>query len=189
MEKIKWNSNLKVLVVLIIALLLAIISLVAFLRESRNAEEEPETTTSMFSNTNTGNQTQQSKNEKSSPKTDEEIVKYLATLGERDRMQYYCTQYFKYIQNSNYSKAYEFLYEEFKQNYFPAFEDFEEYVKNYYPSFYGIEFDDITRQGNLYVLRVKIVKLDGENGETEEVQRFVIRENYYNDFVMSFQVK
>lgn len=132
--------------------------------------------------------------------TEEELIKYLSTLGERDRMEYYCGTFFKYLKRADYTSAYNLLYNEFKQKYFPTIDDFEQYVKKYYPRYIGLDYNDITRQGNLYVLRLKIINVlgnsnteDSENAEDlgnleDYYQRVVIRENYYNDFELSFQV-
>src|SRR5574344_2343575 len=39
---------------------------------------------------------------------------------ERDRMENYCGQFFGFIENKQYEKAYELLYPEFKTQYFPT---------------------------------------------------------------------
>ena len=121
------------------------------------------------------------------PKTDEEIIKKLSTMGERDRMEYYCGEYFNHIEKKEYQAAYNMLYGEFKQRYFPTLEKYQEYVEKTYPSSWVLEYDDITRQGNIYVLRLKVGDALGSKEDTK-VQRIVIKENNYNNFVMSFQV-
>ena len=40
------------------------------------------------------------------PKTEEQIKKYLSTLNERGRMEYYCGIYLGYIEHKEYEKAY-----------------------------------------------------------------------------------
>lgn len=121
------------------------------------------------------------------PKTNEEIVKKLATLGERDRMEYYCGVYFKHIEKKEYDEAYKLLYPKFKEKYFPTIEEYEQYIQKTYPKNWALEYDDITRQGSIYVLRLKILDILGSK-ENEKVQRIVVKENNYNDFVISFQV-
>lgn len=121
------------------------------------------------------------------PKNDEELVKKLATMGERDRMEYYCGEYFKHIEKQEYEAAYNMLYDEFKKNYFPSLEKYEEYVKKTYPESWVLEYDDISRQGNIYVLRLKVGDAFGSKDDVK-VQRVVIQENNYNNFIMSFQV-
>ncbi len=121
------------------------------------------------------------------PRTEEEIIKKLSQMGERDRMEYYCGEYFRHLENEEYNEAYALLYDEFKKNYFPTVDDFIAYVKKTYPSQWALSYSDITRQGNLYVLRLEIYDVLGSK-ENEKVQFVVIRENTYNDFVLSFQV-
>ncbi len=119
--------------------------------------------------------------------TNEEKIKYLSNLGERDRIEFYCNEFLKCIQNENYEEAYNLLYNDFKQNYFPTFDEFKDYIKKTYPYEFAVDYDDITRQGDIYVLRLKILDVLGSR-ENEKIQRIVIRENNYNDFVISFQV-
>ena len=124
------------------------------------------------------------------PQTNEEIIKMLADTNiysERDRIEYYCGEYFKYLQNKEFDKAYNLLYPEFKNNYFPTLDEYKAYIENTYPSDYALTYDDISRQGDIYVLRLKICDVLGSR-EDEKIQRIVIRENNYNDFVLSFQV-
>ena len=121
------------------------------------------------------------------PQTQEEIIKKLATLGERDRMEYYVGQYFKHLEKKEYEEAYNMLYAEFKENYFPTLEDYTSYVQSFYPAKWALVYDDITRQGNIYVLKLKILDIFGSE-EDEKQQRVVVKENNYNNFVISFQV-
>ena len=121
------------------------------------------------------------------PTTDEDKIKYLATLNERDRIDYYCWEYLNNIQEGDYASAYSLLYDEFKQSYFPTVEKFEEYAKTIYPYNFAVEYDDISRQGDIYVVRIIIEDIMGSR-ENEKVQRLVVKENDYNNFAISFQV-
>ncbi len=121
------------------------------------------------------------------PQTEQEIIQKLSTLGERDRMEYYCGIYFKHIEKKEYEEAYNLLYPEFKEKYFPTLEEYETYINNTYPANWGLEYEDITRQGYIYVLKLKVLDLFGSK-ENEKSQRIVIKENNYNDFIISFQV-
>lgn len=121
------------------------------------------------------------------PVTDEEIVKKLSQMGERDRMEYYCGKYFEAINSGNLENAYNMLYTEFKNKYFPKLEDFEAYIETTYPSEFAVSYDDITRQGSIYVLKISILDLLGSR-ENKKEQRVVLQENTYNNFVISFQV-
>lgn len=120
--------------------------------------------------------------------TDEEIIKELSEMNERERMEYYCGKYLKYIEDKDYESAYNLLYMEFRKNYFPTYEDYVEYIEKTYLSELAVEYDDITRQGTIYVLRLKLIDMLGDKTDEQTTQRIVIQENYYNDFVISFQV-
>lgn len=120
-------------------------------------------------------------------RTDEEIIKKLSTLGEWDRMDYYCGEYFKYLVDKNYESAYNLLYPEFKEKYFPTLDDYTKYIEKTYPNGFSWTDEDITRQGNVYVLKVKILDTKGTR-DNEKSQRIVLKENNYNDYIISFQV-
>ncbi len=182
MGKIKQNVIRKDLIALVVILILTVISLIVYLKASskyndevlneqvhQTKTKEPETETYYI------------------PQTNDEIIKYLSGLGEGERMEYYCAEYFKCLEDGDYDGAYNLLYTEFKKNYFPTVEEFEKYVKKTYPEYWALQYDDITRQGDLYVLRLKILDVLGSR-DNEKVQRIVIKENTYNDFVVSFQV-
>lgn len=122
------------------------------------------------------------------PKTEEEIIKKLSQMNERDRMEYYCGKYLKYIDDKDYESAYNLLYTEFKKNYFPTYEDYVEYIQKTHSTSFAVEYDDISRQGTIYVLRLKLIDMLNGNKNDQKTQRIVIQEKYYNDFVISFQV-
>ena len=181
MSKIKKKFEVLDVILVLIILVLIIISLVIVAKQ--NAKTENEQSTYQFQI-----KQEDKKDEKHQvARTDEEIIKKLSTQGERDRMEYYCGEYMKHIENEEYEKAYNMLYSEFKQKYFPTVEEFEEYVKKTYPKYFSLDYDDITRQGDIYVLRLKIFDTLG-NKNDEKVQRVVIKESNYNDYVISFQV-
>ena len=79
------------------------------------------------------------------------------------------------------------LYPEFRQTYFKSVEEFRDYAKKTYPLSVGFSYNDIERQGTIYVLIIKIIDPTKKVGE-EKDQRIVIQENDFNDFVLSFQV-
>lgn len=120
-----------------------------------------------------------------------EVLEYLRYANERERMEFYCAEYLNYVEGKDYKKAYDLLYSKFKEQYFPKYEDYVQYMETTYPSEWAVQYDDISRQGNLYVIRLILIDTFGERteqGEKENVQRIVIQENDFNDFVMSFQV-
>ena len=187
MKKISKQVNVNDLIILIIILIVAITSLIIYIKATSSDRKrdlsypnEPTVTSE--------NKTQ-SVEKVTYTSSKEDVKKYLSTLGEASRMKYYCGEYIKLIKHEEDQKAYELLYDEFKQNYFPTFEEYEKYVKSFYPVMFAVQYDDISRQGDLYVLRLKIIDANNSKEGNEIVQRFVIRESDYDDFVLSFQVK
>ena len=184
-RKINERIDVKLLVLILVVIILVIINLILFTKkflQPKVADEKANGTVTIA-----GHDEKKSEEVALAPRTDEEVIKMLSGYKERDRMEYYCSVFFKHLENHEYEDAYNLLYPEFKENYFPTEKEFEEYVKKTYPSEWALIYDDITRQGNIYVLRLKILDVLGSK-ENEKIQRVVIRENNFNDYVISFQV-
>lgn len=185
----KKQLDLKDIILIVVIVFLLILNLILVLKkviEPKNQQQNNETNIVVL-NEDDGKSKQ---DVKVLPRTDEETVKYLATLNERGRMEYYCGQFFKHIRYKEYEKAYKMLYSEFKENYFKTEEEFEKYVKEHYPEMLGLEYDDIQRFANMYIIRLKLHNLGEEgDGETEHIQRIVVQEYYYNNYKISFQVE
>ena len=118
---------------------------------------------------------------------EEQKLEKLKELNERDRMEYYFSEFISYIKDENYSKAYELLYPEFKENYFKTQEEFRDYVRKIYPKSIAFSYNDIQRQGYVYVLIIDVID-PTQKSDAKKSQRIVIQENDFNDFVLSFQV-
>lgn len=187
MSKLKKDVKVKDLVVLIILLIVAITSLVIYINAT--AKDRKERNTKSNTPSVTLEKPKDTTEKASYDSSKEEVIKYLSGLGEYDRMKYYCGEYIKLLKHQEYEKAYSLLYDEFKQNYFPTYDEYVQYVKSFYPSLFAVKYDDISRQGDLYILRLKIIDAHSSNENNEVVQRFVFKENDYDDFVLSFQVK
>lgn len=113
----------------------------------------------------------------------------LSGMLERDRMEYYISNFINLLEKKEYEKAYELLYEEFKSQYFPTAGQFQTYVESNFSSMMNLEFTNIERNGDVYVLWVNIQDaINGNKNEFEEYN-FVIRENAINDVDISFSVK
>ena len=184
-SKVNKKIDVKLLILILIVIVLIIINLILYTKKSLQPSLEIEKANETI--VIAGEENVKTPQPVHVPQTDEEIIAMLAGYKERDRIEYYCGQYFKHLERHEYDAAYNLLYTEFKQNYFPTVEEFEEYVKNTYPAQWALDYDDITRQGDIYVLRLKILDVLGSR-ENEKIQRLVVKENYYNDFVISFQV-
>lgn len=120
-------------------------------------------------------------------KIDNMKVNELYGMGERDRMEYYVKSFIDAVENKEYEVAYDMLYDDFKNNYFPTLDDFEKYAKKTFPTLCSIEHTNIERNGEVYVLWVKLSNALGGKDTAVEMN-FVIQENDLNDFVMSFTV-
>lgn len=137
----------------------------------------------------TENTTVQKATIKTEEEKEEEEIATLRTLGERDRMERYFGKYIGYIEEEEYEKAYNLLYEEFKQNYFKTLDDYVKYIKETYPEMISVEYTNIERQGQYYVLFVDIVDLMATSGNENKIsQNIVIYETDYNEFYISFSL-
>ena len=114
------------------------------------------------------------------------MVEDLTGMNEQERMEFYCAKFFKYISRRDFDSAYDLLYKEYKENYFPSIESFEKYMLDYFPSDVSITYNNIERLGNIYVLWIHVTDVfNGSNGHNFDMN-IVIREDAYNDFKMSF---
>lgn len=112
----------------------------------------------------------------------------LQSMTERERMEYYFSEFMEYIENGKYQDAYNLLYPEFRDTYFKTLDDFKKYVNKTYPDFVSFSYNNIDRQGYIYVLTITVINPDVSKEEAKKSQRIVIKENDFNDFVLSFQV-
>lgn len=115
-----------------------------------------------------------------------EIKKDLSSKSELERMQFYCGEFFKLIDGKNYEKAYDLLYSDYKENYFPTLENFKRYFKEYFPSDFGLSYQNIERLGDIYVLMVSVKDIvNGSYGNNFDMY-VVLQEKALNDYVISF---
>jgi competence protein ComGC len=118
------------------------------------------------------------------------MTEKLLSMGERDRMEYYVSNFINLVEKKEYEKAYDLLYDEFKNNYFPTAGQFQTYAKKYFPSMASLDFTNIERNGDVYVLWVTITDpINGKKSEEGKEYNFVIRENNVNDIDLSFSVE
>ena len=118
----------------------------------------------------------------------ENITAKLQNMEERERMEFYFGMFWRNIENHEYEDAYDLLYSEFKQTYFPTLDSFTQYVQNKFPQMAVLEYENIERNGDVYVLWVYVVDALGKQTDEKQQINVVIQENDYNDFVMSFSV-
>ena len=122
-------------------------------------------------------------------KKKQELISKLKRATESERIRTYLGIYFKYLENEDYESAYNLLYDEFKQNYFPTFEDYKKYIKECnYPELLSIDYKNIMTQGYYYIVTVGIGDLLSKSNTTNYEMKFIVKENDYNDFYISFQM-
>lgn len=111
----------------------------------------------------------------------------LQNMNEQERMSFYCGQFFRLIDTHKYAKAYELLYDKYKEDYFPTYESFEKYCKDYFPDDMALNYKNIERLGDIYVMWIYVNDtLNGSKLGHNFDMYVVLQENDYNDYVMSF---
>ena len=162
----------------IVALILIAINIKIFIDNNRE-EEISEQNYNDLNNITTPNN-----NEKDIENT---VTSKVADMTERSRMQTYFGTFISYIEEKDYESAYNLLNENFRNNYFSTINQFETYMQKY-PKDIAVDYLNIERQGELFVLTVEIK--DVFNSDAEKInQRVVIRELGVNQFTLSFQVE
>lgn len=171
--------NVKNILIIIIVLLLVLVNIVLYIKyDELNKSDKQENVVVTEKNVISENNTN----------SDNDVITKLKSMSERERMEYYFSEFMDYIENGKYQEAYDLLYPEFKENYFKTLEDFKEYVDKTYPEFVSFSYNDIERQGSIYVLMITVINPELKKEDSKMSQRIVIKENNFNDFVLSFQV-
>lgn len=190
MLKNKKNKNLDIIILIILILFLIILNLVLYVNKIMKPKNENNQTNMTKTQQEQAAKAIVNKLPSNVPTTDEELIAYLESLKEGDRIAYYCGQFIRYVDEEEYGKAYGLLYDEFKENYFPTAQDFEDYCTKFYPRFFGVVYDDIDRyDDHTYVFRLKIIDYQAAKEGNEKIQRVVIREYGYNNYKVSIQVE
>ena len=161
-------------IIAIIAVLLIVLFVISVARKAVVPEE---------------NLTEEQKLQLAETKKEQAIIDDLAGMEERDRIEYYFGEFIRNIELDNYAEAYEVLNEEFKNTYFSTQDEFVKYVKAYFPNEIAVEYNNIERNGNTYILWVKMsnaLTVDKSSGRAMNV---VIREYAVHDFELSFSVE
>lgn len=165
----------KVLIILI-GIILIIIVIIAFViiwfKQNSNSSLNNESATLVT------DEIEQSNNEKE--------LESLYSMTEQERITYYCAEFFKLVDIRDYENAYELLYDEYKENYFPTQASFSEYMREYFPDDFSLEYTNFERLGDIYVLWIDVKDtLNGTRGHNFSMN-VVIQENDFNDYVLSF---
>lgn len=173
------DKKIKIILLIILALILLAINIMVYISnndKSKIKENDNQVNTIIEHNIATEEETENSRKE------------MLNEYSEATRMKTYVGQYLSYIDSEKYEDAYNLLYQNFKNTYFKTFVDFENYAKEKYPSEIMAEYTNMNKEGNIYILSVKIQDPTNKEYKTLE-QNIVIQENDLNDFVLSFNVE
>lgn len=122
-------------------------------------------------------------------KKEQAIIDELAGMTERARIEYYFGEFIRNIENEEYAKAYKVLNEDFKKNYFETQDDFIKYVSSRFPKEIAIEYNNIERNGNTYILWIKMTNALTVDKTSGNSMRAVVKENAVHDFELSFSVQ
>lgn len=178
MEKTKSDSEKlkKILrIILLVIAILIIIVLIVLIRinKSKNTTKVQEASTT---------------NEEIEKQNENAITTQITNMSEEDRVESYVGQFISQIESQDYESAYNTLNENFKNNYFKTLDDFKNYAENKYPSNPSLTYESVKRMGEVYLVQAKINDVINSDF-TEFTQRFVVRENGANDYVISFQAE
>lgn len=182
------RRNQKILLIILITIILiwtiinisTIFKLMEMAKKLKDRTTENTTNTTVEENTLTKEEIEENTNELE--------IADLKDKDERTRIQQYCGKFIRYIENKEYDKAYNLLYPDFKNNYFKTVEDFKKYAEEKFPqTLIAVEYNNIERQGQYYILFTTIKT--PLNVDYSMDQKFILIENGFNDFKISFDVK
>ncbi len=173
------KKNVVNILLLIVVLILIAINIIIYINNHKEDEEEIRVNNTITENNLSENINYEEEEQKA-------ITEKTTTMNERSRMQTYFGIFITYIEEGNYEAAYNLLNENFKQSYFKTLEEFEQYVQKY-PENIVVDYQDINREGEIFILTVEIKDLYDSQAETIK-QRVVVKENDANDYEISFQV-
>lgn len=184
MGKKRKRKSLKILNILIVLIIAIFIILQIILMSLKSIQKEE----NKLSDEQVQIEVKNQKIQQARESEEQVILNKLNEMEERDRIEYYFSVFIRSVENREYEKAYDMLYEDFKKNYFPDIDTFEEYVNKTFPKMMSVEHTNFERMENTYIMLVTVKSsLATGAGEGKEM-KFVIRENNINDFVMSFSV-
>ena len=112
------------------------------------------------------------------------ILEKLNNMKEIERIEYYASQFLKAIENEKFEKAYDMLYDDFKNNYFPTMQEFENFAKQNLAKVLSVNFTNVEKNGDIYIIYTEIV--DSLTGNEIQIEKIIVREEEIGKFVMSF---
>lgn len=170
--KRKKKRNIKILIIVSIILIVLLVVLITAIKKNNTTATTPEQLAKLEA--------------KHQEEIKEQVKKDLYDKPEQERMEYYCASFFKLVDNKSYEKAYELLYDDYKENFFPTLNNFKRYLEENFPSDFALSYLNMERLGDIYVLNVNVKDtVNGVHGHNFDMY-VVIKENALNDFVISF---
>lgn len=177
MSKKRKNNQLSLLVIVLGVLLLIIILNLIFSKSSKNKNSETKIENIV------GISVEEQAIEDDADKLELEKVK---AMSERTRIEYYVAKYIRLIEDGDYDKAYSLLNVDYKKNYFNTKSEFEEYCKSNFSKMQDVQYNNFERNGDLYVIWITVTDtINGRQNAGKEMS-FVIKENTFNDYELSF---
>jgi hypothetical protein len=170
----KVKSSTTPLVVMVIILIIAIIALIVI----KNIQNKPTSYEGM---------TEEEVFAKISEEIEESERASLAKKGERDRIEFYVSKFIGAVGEKEYTDAYGMLNENFRQQYFPTEEEFSSYMDERFPKMAAVEYTNIERNGDVYVVWLNLMN-PLATGSTPKEMNFVVKEEDVGYFELSFQV-
>lgn len=118
----------------------------------------------------------------------EEFKSTYSGLSESEKIATNIDKFIKCINNKDYSQAYGFLDEGFKNNYFKDVQDFKEYINNNFYDYNIVGKIDIQNEGNIFICKIPIKSGVGV-GASSTTKTIIMQLNEGTDFVMSFSIE
>lgn len=110
----------------------------------------------------------------------------LQNMTERARIEYYVTKFINYIEAEDYDSAYSLLNSTYKKNYFATKASFETYMKTNFSKMMDIDYTNFERSGDVYVIWVTVTDAINGGPDSGKEINFVVKENDFDDFELSF---
>ena len=173
------NKNKLLIVIIVIAIIFSIMIVIFNILNNKSKIEIKEESRSNVIVTS-------EKIEENKRNTELEKIKKMT---ERNRIEYYVKEFISYLTDEEYEEAYDLLNEDFRKDYFPTESDFRKYINGIFTKMVDVNFTNFERNGDIYVCWVTIT--DAINGTKDSgiEFNFVVQENDYNDFELSFSKK
>jgi len=118
----------------------------------------------------------------------QKFIKEYNSSDETKKVQMNIDKFIQMINAKDYKSAYELLYDDFKNNYFPTEDVFKQYIKNNLFEYNKITFDNFTNEGDTYIYEL-VVSDKLENSTKEKILTVIMKLKEGTDFVMSFSIE